>query len=91
MHYYALVKKFVDYENNTTHIVDKCSALDSFSKDSIETLVDAIKNLTKYKLVVFTVTDDEDSHIAVASKNGDVIVDQHNVVLERVYIATARS
>ena len=54
MHKYALVNKFIDYENNSAHIVDQRFSFYLMFEYFVKALINTVKNLTQYQLVVLS-------------------------------------
>ena len=83
----ALVEELVDDEDHAAHVVDEGLALDPLPEDAVKALVHAVEEEAEDQFVVVAVPDDEDCHVRVAAEDGDVVVNEHDVVLERVHIA----
>ena len=50
----------------------------------IETLMDGIQDHRQDELVVILVSQDIDGHVSVASKNGDIVLYRHDIILVHV-------
>ena len=80
MHKYALVNKFIDYENNSAHIVDQRLSFYLMFEYFVKALINTVKNLTQYQLVVLSDSKNIHSHISIASKHCHVVVNYHYIV-----------
>ena len=88
VHHDALVQQLVNDQDDATHVVDERLTFDALSENSIEALVHAVKQHTQDQFIVVDVTDDEDSHVRVASENRNIVIDSHNIILEAIGAST---
>ena len=87
MHNNSLIKKLINNQDHTTHVVDKRLALNVVTEDVIEALVDTVEDEPENQLVVFAVAYDKNSHVRILAEDGHIVVDSHDVVFKRVYTA----
>ena len=82
-----MVDQLVDHENNSSHVVNQALSFDVVLEHVVKALVDRVQYRGKNQLIVVSaVAKHINRHIRVASEDGYIVLDVHDVILVHIQL-----